>query len=291
MPSTKIVTGDCLHCLGHLTQQIDLTFCDPPFNQGHFYRYFNDKQEEHSYWHWLSEVLSAVRAKTTVGGMIYFMHREKNAEFALSSLRHAGWTFQNLIIWKKMTSAVPAKNRYGKHYQIIISATNGEKAQVFNKLRIDPPIAPNHHQARKNGIYVTDVWDDIRELTSGYFAGTEPVRTNNGERFHKQQSPIALLLRIILSSSGAGDLVFDPFAGTGTTLVVANQLNRQSIGVDLDPQNTQCIHKRLNDLRDCDCVEKFFNYYRYTQDIDKIWGKSHLMIDQTHRSVFLENAS
>ena len=77
MPSTKIVTGDCLHCLSHLTQQIDLTFCDPPFNQGHFYRYFNDKQEEHSYWHWLSEVLSAVRAKTTVGGMIYFMHREK----------------------------------------------------------------------------------------------------------------------------------------------------------------------------------------------------------------------
>ena len=279
MQSARIITDDCLRYLNRLKlsrlkQPIDLTFCDPPFNQGRFYRYFNDKQEEQAYWDWMSEVLSAVREKTSAGGTIYFMHREKNAEFALSSLRRAGWTFQNLIIWKKMTSAVPAQNRYGKHYQIIISATNGKRARVFNKLRIDLPIASNHSQPRTNGVYVTDVWDDIRELTSGYFAGTEPVRTDSGERFHKQQSPIALLLRIILSSSDRGDLVLDPFAGTGTTLVVANQLNRKSIGVELDPENVECIRKRLSDSRSADCVEKFFNYYRYTQAIDRIWGKA-----------------
>jgi DNA modification methylase len=85
-----------------------------------------------------------------------------------------------------------------------------------------PPLPPNY-KSTENGVYVTDIWDDIRELTSGYFAGDEAIRLENGERFHKQQSPIALLLRIILSSTQIGDTVFDPFAGTGTTLVTAYQ--------------------------------------------------------------------
>ncbi len=145
---------------------------------------------------------------------------------------------------------------------------------MFHKLRIDPPLMPHHKHARKTGIYVTDVWDDIRELTSGYFAGKEPMRTTDGGRFHKQQSPIALLLRIILSSSKKGDMVFDPFAGTGTTLVVANQLQRKSIGVEIDPQNISRIEERINKLRVPDCVEKFFHYYRHTENIDAVWGKS-----------------
>ncbi|WP_423907640.1 DNA methyltransferase [Candidatus Spongiihabitans sp.] len=173
-----------------------------------------------------------------------------------------------------MASAVPCKNRFGKHYQIIVQATNGVKTSVFHKLRIDPPLMPHHKHARKTGIYVTDVWDDIRELTSGYFAGKEPMRTTDGGRFHKQQSPIALLLRIILSSSKKGDMVFDPFAGTGTTLVVANQLQRKSIGVEIDPQNISRIEERINKLRVPDCVEKFFHYYRHTENIDAVWGKS-----------------
>lgn len=124
---------------------------------------------------------------------------------------------------------------------------------------------------RTNGVYVTDVWDDIRELTSGYFAGAEPVRTIDGERFHKQQAPLALLLRIILSSSQKDDVVFDPCAGTGTTLVVAKQLNRKSIGVEIDPHNVKCIEERLNSLRQPDYVDKFYNYYRHTKDIKTIW--------------------
>ena len=72
---------------------------------------------------------------------------------------------------------------------------------MFNRLRIDYPLRPGQKQERENGIFVTDVWDDIREMTSGYFAGDEALRDESGERVHKQQSPIALLLRIILSSS------------------------------------------------------------------------------------------
>ena len=161
-------------------------------------------------------------------------------------LESSGWTFQNLIIWRKKTSAIPCQTRFGKHYQIIVFATAGIKPRVFNKLRIDPPLLETEKYRRPDGMYVTDVWDDIRELTSGYFAGDEPLRTKDGERVHKQQSPVQLLTRIILSSSHIGDMVFDPFAGTGTTLVVANQLQRNSLGVEIDPTNVSFIRDRLS---------------------------------------------
>ena len=284
---TQIIHGDCVDWLHNTKESIDITFFDPPFNQGHFYRMFDDNQTDDSYWAWISTVLSELRTKTSLGGAIYFMHREKNTEFVLTALRNTGWVFQNLIIWKKMTSAVPCKNRFGKHYQIIVLATNGDKARAFNKLRITPPLAAHHKRMRENGVYVTDVWDDIRELTSGYFAGTEPMRTDAGERFHKQQSPIALLLRIILSSSNVGDVVFDPCAGTGTTLVVAEQLGRKSIGVEIDEQNVDCINDRLSHMRPSDMIDKFFDYYRHTENVKAIWG----MPDSSKSMPFLEESN
>ena len=125
---------------------------------------------------------------------------------------------------------------------------------------------------RPNGMYVTDVWDDIRELTSGYFAGDEAIRMKNGERFHKQQSPISLLLRIILSSTNVGDLVFDPFAGTGTTLIVAKQLSRKYIGVELDPINTKKIEERIRELRSSDNIVRYRRDYFYTENLNKLWA-------------------
>jgi len=117
----------------------------------------------------------------------------------------------------------------------------------------------------------TDVWDDIRELTSGYFAGDEAIRKENGERFHKQQSPIALLLRIILSSTKIGDTVLDPFAGTGTTLIVAEQLKRKSIGIDIDSENVNCIKNRLRHINKADSVSRFYKDYIYTENLKEIW--------------------
>lgn len=255
-----------------IDKAVALTFLDPPFNQQKDYALHNDAMPTEEYWQMMKEVCAAIYQLTIDGGALYFMQREKNAEPVLRCLRETGWEFQNLIIWKKKTSAVPVQGRYSKHYQIIAYATKGAKPRTFHRLRITPPLPANYKQERQGGIYVTDVWDDIRELTSGYFAGTEALREENGERFHKQQAPIALLLRILLTSSKVGDVVLDPFAGTGTTAVVAVQTQRQSISIEIDPRNAACIENRLTNLREADSIQPLYKEYLYTDNLAAIWG-------------------
>ena len=269
----EVLTGDCLDLMRERhVKNVDLTFFDPPYNQGKDYTYFDDSQDPEKYWSWIQEVASEILSVTTQGGALYLMHREKNTEHLLRVLRESGWSYQNLIVWRKMTSAVPSNMRYGKQYQVIAFATKGEKPRVFNKLRIDPPLPPNYKHQRKFGMYVTDIWDDIRELTSGYFAGDEAVRDKEGNRVHKQQTPIALLLRIILTSSMPKDVVFDPMAGTGTTAVAANQLKRRSIAVEIDPEYAKLIRSRLETLKPSDNIVQYLRNYEHTPNLDEIAG-------------------
>lgn len=283
----QIIRDDCLKALSSLTTEIDLTFLDPPFNQGKEYNACADDLPENEYWENLREICAEIFRLTLNGGAVYFMQREKNSEAVLRILRETGWTLQNLIIWKKMTSAVPSSLRYGKAFQIIAFATKGKRPRVFNRLRIDPPLLKHQKRERENGIFVTDIWDDIRELTSGYFAGDEAIRNENGERFHRQQSPISLLLRIILTSSNCGDTLIDPFAGTGTCAIVAKQLKRNSINIEIDGENIKCIENRLASLRSADSVEKLFENYRYTAGVEEIWGKSFSGNNQKANGKFL----
>lgn len=269
----KIFCGDSLQVIPQINQKIDLTFLDPPFNQQKDYALHNDNMPHEAYWAMMKNVCQAVFDITNEGGSIYFMQREKNTEFVLQILRETGWEFQNLLIWKKRTSAVPVKGKYGKQFQVIIFATKGDRAKTFHRLRINPELPANYKLQRENGIFVTDVWDDIRELTSGYFAGNEAIRTTDGERFHKQQAPLALLLRMILTSTKAGDTVLDPFAGTGTTSVVAMQTKRNSIAIEIDPHNVSCINERLNSIREADRIQKYYPDYLCTEHLAEIWGE------------------
>ena len=268
----EVLEGDCIKYLNEgAVGKVHLTFFDPPYLQGKDYRFFDDSQSIAKYWNWIRAIVEGVYKTTSDGGAIYFMHREKNAERVLRVLRKTGWNFQNLIIWKKKTSAVPIETRFSKQYQIIAYAIKGKKPQVFNKVRIDPPPLPEHKYKHENGVYLTDVWDDIRELTSGYFAGDEALRDSEGNRLHVQQTPVSLLLRLILSSTSPGDIVFDPTAGTGTALVVAKQLSRNSVGIEIDPAHVELIKKRLKTLRAADDISCHYDYYRFTPNLKSIW--------------------
>lgn len=271
--SHQLLCDNSVEILPKITEKVDLTFMDPPFNQQKNYALHNDNMPQEQYWDMMKDVCRYVYDITNEGGCLYFMQREKNTEFILQALHETRWKFQNLIIWKKRTSAVPVRGKYGKQYQIIAYATKGERAKTFNRLRINPELPPSYKFKRENGVFVTDVWDDIRELTSGYFAGNEAIRNEIGERFHRQQAPTALLLRIILTSTRAGDTVLDPFAGTGTTPVVALQTQRNSISIEIDPANINCIKSRLTTIREADSIQKYYQDYTCTTDLPEIWGE------------------
>jgi DNA modification methylase len=272
----KIIQADATQSinLATLGGEVDLTFLDPPFNQGKDYAFHEDNLPDEDYWLMMRRVCEDLLNVTSAGGAIYFMQREKNTERVLRTLRETGWTFQNLIIWKKKTSAVPGLNRYGKQYQVIAFATKGKRPRAFHRLRIDPPLPPGYKYEREKGVYLTDVWDDIRELTAGYFAGDEAIRADDGGRFHKQQAPLALLVRIILSSTNVGDVVFDPFSGTGTTAVAAVQLNRRAAALEIAPANVACIERRIEEIRDADNIQKYYDDYLCTDDLETIWGST-----------------
>ena len=104
----KVLQGCCSTVLRSEQQKrIDLSFLDPPFNQSKTYNAWDDNLPSSAYWKWMQEICEIVFSLTSEGGAIYFMQREKNTEYVLQCLRNSGWTFQNLIIWKKKTSAVP----------------------------------------------------------------------------------------------------------------------------------------------------------------------------------------
>jgi DNA modification methylase len=77
-----------------------------------------------------------------------------------------------------------------------------------------------------------------------------------------------------------GDIVFDPFAGTGTTLVVAHQLKRNSIGVEIDPEYVKIIKMRLKFRRPADNVLQYYDYYKFTPNLSDIWAVEEMSISE-----------
>jgi DNA modification methylase len=77
-----------------------------------------------------------------------------------------------------------------------------------------------------------------------------------------------------------GDTVFDPCAGTGTTLVVAKQLQRSSIGVEIDPAHVKLIKERLDVLREADNISRHRDYYRFTHNLKEIWQPEKALAEQ-----------
>lgn len=332
MTINKTIFGDCGESISEMKEAPILTFFDPPFNQGKNYKHHDDNMVDDEYWTWMKNTCAKIYEKTLDGGSIYFMQREKNCEHVLRVLRESGWMFQNLIVWKKWTSAAaPSEFRHPKHYQILAFATKGERAKTFNQLRIQPPLLEHHKYGRDAGMCITDMWDDptvdpaianpatvsncwvkegksdpshpgyavqsapvrsspkpkkklpdpsvvsdywsdVKELTAGFFSGDEAILDEKGKRLHKQQAPLALLVRIILTSSSVGDWVLDPFSGTGTTGCAAYQLSRNSIQMDNAKVNVECAEKRIITIREADNISKYKKCYQCTENLNDIWG-------------------
>jgi site-specific DNA-methyltransferase (adenine-specific) len=156
------------------------------------------------------------------------------------ALEIEGFSIINNVIWRKTN---PAPNISGRAF------THSTETVIWARKQLTPKKKGKHYFAYdemkkyNHGKQLKDFWD--LNITNVVFeSGTTPKREKTYGK-HPTQKPISLLERIIESSTKEGQLVLDPFAGSGTTLIVANQLKRYAIGIELDNLYLHLAKKRI----------------------------------------------
>jgi modification methylase len=247
LPLDRILRGDCLEQLSRLpSASVDLVFADPPYNlqlDGDLLRPNNTVVDGvHQAWDkfatfaeydrfchaWLSECRRILKPD----GAIWVIGSYHNIFRLGAALQDLGFWIQNDVVWRKVN---PMPNFRGKRFtnahETLIWAGRDQKSRVtFN------------YEALKAGN------DDLQMRSDWLFpicSGPERLKDDNGKKAHPTQKPEALLHRILIASTDRGDVVLDPFFGTGTTGAVAKRLGRHWIGVERDPDYANAAEERI----------------------------------------------
>ncbi|MFK3641739.1 DNA-methyltransferase [Pseudomonas protegens] len=239
---------DCLRFLKTVdSDSVDLVFADPPFNLDKLYpSNMDDNIKEEEYLKWMeSWVTECVRVLKHGGALFIWNLPIWNSN--ISSFLHGRLTFKHWIA-VDIKYSLPIQGRlYPSHYSLLYFV-KGEKANKLASDRLPTPTCPScfdnlkdyggyKHKMNPLGISLTDVWVDI-----------PPVRhAKYKKRTGANELPVKLLDRVIEMSTNEGDLVLDPFGGSGTTYVVAELKNRRWIGCEIGPCDD--IVNRFNDIQ------------------------------------------
>jgi len=243
----KVYCMDCLEGLKLIDDNsIDLVWTDPPYNIGLKYEDYEDTKDEKEYFKWCSSWITELWRILKVGGSIYIkIHRARAFRVGIM-MEDSGLSFQNHIIWYT-PSAFPQKNRYANMFESILFYSKG-KNQTFNtyaetRSKEDRSWTPTKEYKLKG--QMGDVWVDITKVYNGVVTHPEAILQKDGSKTHPCQMPLDLARRSIKFSSNKGDTVLDIFAGSGTALVAAKQLERNFIGFELSQLYCDVIAKRL----------------------------------------------
>ena len=254
----KLINGDCTLDLAQLSEgSVDLVFADPPFNIGYDYDVYHDRQGSEDYLAWTRSWGLAVRRALKPHGTFWLaIGDEYAAELKILFQRELGFTCRSWVIWY-YTFGVNCKTKFNRSHAHLFHFTRDPKKFTFNDKAIRIPSARQmvygDRRADENGKLPDDTWilrpQDLPHGFQGdentwYFprvCGTFKERAG----FHGCQMPEQLLGRIIKVSSNPGELVLDPFGGSGTTLAVAKKLGRDYLGFELSANYVQKIQERL----------------------------------------------
>lgn len=238
--------GDCLSLMDDLEKEtIDLIFADPPFNLNKVYESgIDDKKDKDEYLSWTEAwVLKCVDLLKEGGALFIWNLPHWNSYIA--GILNQYLTFRHWIA-VDIKYSLPIKNKlYPSHYSLLYYI-KGEKPRVFNEQRL--PLKHCRYcggdihdyggykdKLNINGINLTDVWYDI-----------PPVRHSKYKTRDGNELSLKLLERVISIASQKGDIVFDPFGGSGTTYIVAEILERKWIGIEIG--DISPIKKRFTEI-------------------------------------------
>jgi site-specific DNA-methyltransferase (adenine-specific) len=260
MPWDDVWTGDCVKLLDRLPEgSVDLAFADPPFNIGYEYDVYQDRRGKDEYLAWTDKWLAAVRRALKPTGSFWVAIGDEYAAEVKVRLDALGLTMRNWIIWH-YTFGVNCTRKFNRSHAHIFYYVADPKQYTFhaNTVRVPSARMTTYADRRANpvGKLPDDTWVLRPQETDDHFqpdsdtwyvsrvCGTFKERTE-----HPCQMPEGVLERIIRVATDEGDLVLDPFAGSGTTLAVAKRLRRRYLGMELSETYADAVRERLLTVR------------------------------------------
>lgn len=263
-PSNRVIQGDCVKELARLApESVDLAFADPPFNIGYKYDVYDDRQQAEEYLAWCSRWMAEIhRVLKPTGAFWLAIGDEFAAELKVAAQRECGFHCRSWIVWY-YTFGVNCVRKFTRSHAHLFHFVKDPRNFTFNAfapgVRVPSARQLVYADGRANpaGRLPDDTWilrpQDVpdgfaADSDTWYFArvaGTFKERAG----FHGCQMPEQLLGRILRVSSCEDELVLDPFAGSGSTLVVAKKLNRRYLGIELSKEYVEQIRRRLAAVR------------------------------------------
>src|SRR5215207_467760 len=243
-----VLTGDCVAALAKLpSHSVDLVFADPPYNlqlQGALKRPDHslvDAVDDHwdqfasfaDYDHFTRAWLLACRRVMKPSATLWVIGSYHNIFRVGAILQDLGFWILNDVVWRK-TNPMPnfRGRRFTNAHETLIWAAREQSSRgyTFNYELL---------KAGNEDVQVRSDW------TIPLCTGEERLKGHDGKKVHPTQKPEALLARVLLASSRPGDVVLDPFFGTGTSGAVAKRLGRRFIGIERDPAYAAAAERRI----------------------------------------------
>lgn len=259
LPIDRVHTGDCLEGLAKVrTGSVDLAFADPPFNIGYDYDVYDDRRADDQYLAWSRRWIAEVARVLKPDGTFWLaIGDEYAAELKTIAHRELGLTPRSWVVWY-YTFGVHCKKKFARSHAHLFHFVKDPKAFTFNDAAVRVPSARQlvyrDSRADPKGRIPDDTWIlRPQDVPAGFTPGEDTwyfprVCGTFKERagWHGCQMPEQLLGRVIRACSNPGEVVLDPFGGSGTTLTVAKKLNRHFLGFELSPEYAAQIRARLN---------------------------------------------
>src|SRR5712675_1128853 len=244
----RIIEGDCIAAMNALPAGIaDLVFADPPYNlqlEGELRRPNNSKVDAvdddwdrfasvADYDRFTREWLTAARRVLKDSGAIWVIGSYHNIFRVGAIMQDLGFWILNDVIWHK---ANPMPNFRGRRF------TNAHETLIWAVQSREQKSYTFNYEAMKA---LNDELQMRSDWTLPICSGGERLKDETGAKAHSTQKPEALLHRVILASTNPGDVVLDPFFGSGTTGAVAKRLSRRFIGIEREQTYVDLARRRI----------------------------------------------
>ena len=287
----QIIHGDCIEIMQQIpSDSVDVTFADPPFNLKKKYGTYKDEKGTDDYFSWCKQwILEMVRI-TKPSGSVFLHNIPKWLTYYTGFLNEVA-DFRHWIAWDAPTAPM-GKTLQPSHYGILFYAKN-QRENKFYEIRYP------HKRCRKCGYLLKDyggkkkILHPFGPLVPDVWSDIHRIRHNKHRDPHPCQLPVHLLERLLLMSTDEGDVILDPFMGTGTTAVAAARLGRHVIGIDIDPQYVEITQRKLaQESPNSKIGDVWVSFYRgeIITIVDRDWEllKSSFVIPEDMRRIDFE---